>query len=104
MLSATLLPEPDRPLTTIRRTGYCAGASPCFCASTARWSRTRSLLLAHAAVELVRERVDRRVHVVLDRVRVNGGAPDGHGRFGPGGAASHRKRALHVDQPVEAPH
>ena len=36
MLSATLLPEPDRPLTMISRIGQSATASLCFWASGAR--------------------------------------------------------------------
>src|SRR5262245_230268 len=104
MLSATLLPDPERPLTTtsrvmaLRRSGRPAARD--FGGVVVR---DLLLVLADHAVELVRERVDRRVHVLVLRVRVDHGAADAERRLRLVLELLDREHAVHVDDALEVP-
>src|SRR5512145_2819985 len=82
MLSAMLLPDPDRPLTTTRRVMACPRSG----GPAARDLRgvvvgQLFLVLAHPAVELVGQRVDRGVHVLVPRVGMDDSTADAECRL-----------------------
>src|SRR2546427_11874152 len=103
MCSATLLPEPDNPLRMMMRTAQWSSSRPRARKSLAlgggRCGRRPShaqrpapldgvvigalfLVLLDAAIELVGEQVDRGVHVLFGRVRVDVVAAHVQGRLG----------------------
>ena len=62
------------------------------------------LALAHAPVELVRERIDRRVHVVCDRIGIDRDAAHRNGRFRLVTQLFDGQDAVQVDRSVETLH
>src|SRR5512139_3390035 len=122
MSSATLLPEPERPLTTIRRIAQSSAARPArrcraraqrnLCPSESGGQLravtvARSLRIAmfffvtaHLLVELVRQEIDGSVHVVVHRGGVNRGARKADGGFGLLPQLFHSKRAVDIDHAV----
>src|SRR5487761_1978030 len=100
MCRATLLPEPESPLTMIRR----IGSGP----QDSRGPRLEHVLrvviarlllvLLDAAVELVGERVDRRVHVAFRRLREDLVPAQPQRRLGLVTQLLYRQDAMHVYQ------
>src|SRR5512145_344616 len=104
MSSATLLPEPDSPLTTIRRIGRaraaqharrCRARAARWCYGNGSGRQLRAvpvarglriavlfLVAAHLLVELARQQVDRGVNVVVDGRGMAVGAGEADGCFG----------------------
>src|ERR1044071_1656220 len=102
MCSATLLPDPDSPLTrmSLMRRGYLLDGP--------RLARFRGVLvgllflvLEHAAVELVGQQVDGGVHVFLGGIGMDGIAAHMQRGFGLLSELLNRQHAMHVDYVVE---
>src|SRR5512139_2082109 len=122
MSSATLLPEPERPLTTIRRIAQSSAARPARrCRARAQRNLCRLdsggqlravpvarslriavflLVTAHLLVELVRQEIDRSVHVVLHRGGVHRGASEADSGFGLLPQLFYRESAVDIDHAV----
>src|SRR5579859_475877 len=108
MCSATLLPDPDRPLRMTMRTVVCYPAAAVLAKRAAMSAARRApslrgmmicallLVLLDAAVQLVRQQVDGRVHVLLGGVGVDGAAAHVQGRLGLLSQLLHRQHAVHV--------
>src|SRR5579863_6758052 len=114
MCRATLLPDPDRPLRMTMRTGLCSSSSGCAASAGALNLRSRRapplrrvivgalfLVLLDAAVELVGQQIDGRVHVLFGRVRVDRVAAHVQRRLGLLSQLLYRQYAVHVDDAVE---
>jgi len=78
MWSATLLPEPDSPLTMTSR-------------------------IDQGAIEFVGERVDRRIHVVFGRLGVDLVSPQHEGCFCLVAELLDREHAVNIDELFEVP-
>src|SRR5215469_4552180 len=61
------------------------------------------LVLLDAAIELVGQQVDGRVHVLLRRIRVDGAAAHVQGRLGLLSQLLHRQHTVNVDNVIEVP-
>src|SRR4051794_27295170 len=112
MCSATLLPDPDSPLTRMSFIEWklflgCYRLLPA-ALSTIGLAGVRGVLvgllflvLEHAAVELVGQQVDGGVHVFLGGVGVDGVAAYMQGGFGLLSELLDRQDAMHVDYVIE---
>src|SRR5262245_23583483 len=116
MCNATLLPDPDSPLRTMMRTAQWYPARPALQAPRCNalfalqlsWRaglhgtvRTAFfLVLLDAAVELVGQQVNGRVHVLLGGVGVYRAAAHVQCRFRLLSQLLHRQHAVQVDDPV----
>src|SRR5690348_11009903 len=104
MCRATLLPDPDSPLTRISLMEF-SGASASPAVRLARFGgvfvRFLFLVLEDAAVELVGQQVYGGVHVFLGGVGMDGVAAHMQGGFGLLSEFLDREHAVHVDDVVE---
>jgi hypothetical protein len=108
MCRATLLPEPDKPLTMISRIDM--GVTKAHLSPRARLDhflgvmvRGLFLVLLDAAVELVGERIDGGVHVLFGRVGVDLVAAQHQRGLRLVAQLLHREHAVDVDQLLEMP-
>src|SRR5688572_26373352 len=102
MLSATLLPDPDRPLTTTRRVMWLLrSVHPAARDFSGVMVDQLFLVLANHAVELVGEGVDRGVHVGVLRVGVDHRATHADRRLGLVLQLLDGQDAAHVDDSLE---
>src|SRR5882672_1717790 len=102
MCSATLLPDPERPLTMMSRIALGAVRPPV--RSFGRvMVRELFLALLHPPVELVDERVDRGVHVAVDGVGMDAPARERQRRFGLVSQFLDGEHAVYVDDVIEMP-
>src|ERR1700719_4641597 len=106
MCRATLLPEPDSPLTMINRIDMRAPGS------TRRAGldhvhgvvvRGFFLVFLDASVKFVGEGVDGGVHVIFGGVRVDLVSPEHEGGFGLVAEFFDREHAVNVDELIEVP-
>src|SRR5262247_2588330 len=103
MCSATLLPDPDSPLTRMSLIGMAGPSLP-----AERFTRLGGvviglalLVLDHAAVELVGQQVDGGVHVFLGGVGMDGVAANMQRRFGLLSKFLNGQDTVHIDHVVE---
>src|SRR5665213_1601974 len=107
MCRATLLPEPDSPLTMIRRIDMGAAAASGRQARLDHLDRMviagLFLVLLDTAVELVRQSVDGGVHVGFGGIGVNFIPPQHERGFRLVAEFFHGEHAMNVDQLLEMP-
>src|SRR5688572_3683728 len=109
MCKATLLPDPDSPLTRINLMVWCSSRSfgAVDLAGLARLGGVLVgllfLVLEHAAVELVGQQVYGGVHVLFGGIGMDGAAAHMQGGFGLLSELLHRQDTMHVDHVIEMP-
>src|ERR1700704_251396 len=106
MWSATLLPEPDSPLTMTSRIDQGAlGLTRRAGLDHVLGVMVRSLFLVffYAPIEFVGERVDRRIHVVFGRLGVDLVSPQHERCFCLVAELLDREHAVNIDELFEVP-
>src|SRR5450755_493460 len=106
MCRATLLPDPESPLMMIRCIALAAAALSGSAQPHGFFDVMVGgflLVLLHAAVELVGERVDGGIHVPLGRIGVDLVATQGHRCLGDVAQLLYAEHAVYVDESLEMP-
>src|SRR5690349_24725265 len=101
MCRATLLPDPESPLTRMSRIADVLLLPNRLARLGGVFVGLLFLVLQHAAVELVGQQVDGGVHVLFRGIGMNGISAHMQGGFGLLSELLNRQDAMHVDYVVE---